>query len=81
MQACYPDEDPLALGQGMTSSAVTALQQAGIRDVQQLQGKLLRDRSTCLAALKRALDQPSAEACLRVRGVPVRGVWNVGCGV
>ena len=77
MQACYPDEDPLALGQGMTSSAVTALQQAGIRDVQQL----LRDRSTCLAALKRALDQPSAEACLRVRGVPVRGVWNVGCGV
>ena len=66
MQACYPDEDPLSLAQGMTSSAVTALQQAGVQDVQQLQGKLRRDRGQCLAALRRALDQPSAEACLRV---------------
>ena len=66
MQACYPDEDPLSLAQGMTSSAVTALQQVGVQDVQQLQGKLRRDRGQCLAALRRALDQPSAEACLRV---------------
>ena len=66
VQACYPDEDPLSLAQGMTSSAVTALQQAGIRDVEQLQWKLRKDRGQCLAALGRALDQPSAEACLRV---------------
>ena len=68
LQACYPDEDPLATLPGMTSSAVTALQQAGMQALPQVQGRLRTSagRAECLAALQRALQRPAAEACLQV---------------